>query len=312
MIVITGGNGRVGLSAAVEVLRRGGSALDAVEAGIQQVELNAADHSVGLGGYPNVLGEVELDAGIMEGRTRAVGAVAALRGYVHPISVARQVLLRLPHVLLVGAGAERFAAEIGAERRELLTAEAEAAWRERLAQVGRVSADEMAHEPHLVDVVCRLLDPRRRGGTVDFIALDAAGDLASGVSTSGFAWKYPGRVGDSPLAGAGYYADNRYGAAGCTGTGEMAIRAGTALRAVLHLQGGAGLQGAGQAALADLHALGGEARPSISLLLLDPRGRAAGFCTGPQGEGYLAMTPDMAQPEERPWVVVPAAAPPTR
>ena len=114
MIVVASANGNVGMEAATEVLRAGGSALDAVEAGAKVVELNVEDHSVGVGGYPNLLGQVELDASVMEGTTRRAGAVAALQNYPNPISVARAILDHLPqHLLLVGDGAARFAAERG-------------------------------------------------------------------------------------------------------------------------------------------------------------------------------------------------------
>jgi len=311
-IVITSGNGRVGILSAAQVLRAGGSALGAVEAGIRAVELNADDHSVGLGGLPNLLGEVELDAGIMDGRTRAVGAVAAVRGFLHPISIARQVMERLPHVLLAGAGAERFAQEIGAERRELLTPEAERIWSVRLSEALGMDPDQVRRQPALAELVCRVLDDRplhphagvQGGGTVDYLALDGRGDLAVGVSTSGLAWKYPGRVGDSPLAGAGYYADNRYGAAGCTGTGELAIRAGTARSAVFCLQMGYDLERAGRTAVADLASLTSLTGNGMSVLLLDPQGRAMGFSNSSQ-ESYWSMTPEMEEPEEHPRVMVP-------
>jgi len=303
LIVITGSNGRVGIEPAAEALRAGGSALDAVEAGIRAVELNTSDHSVGLAGYPNLLGEVELDAGIMDGRTRAVGAVAALRGFVHPISIARKVMERLPHVLLVGAGAERFGDEVGAERNDHLNLEAQSAWRERVTSYVGMSPLEIATQPNLAELVWKALDLRRRGGTNDFLALDAAGNLAVGVTTSGFAWKYPGRVGDSPLAGAGYYADNRYGAAGCTGTGELAIRASTARSAIFYLQMGQGLERAGRAAIRELYTLA-EGPWAMSLLLLDPQGRAMGFSSSPEDEYFLAMAPQMSRPEERPRVFV--------
>ncbi len=310
MIVITGVNGRVGLTPAVDVLRSGGSALDAVEAGARAVELSPDDHSVGLGGYPNLLGVVEVDAGIMDGRTRAVGAVAAIRDYAHPVSIARQVMERLPHVLLVGEGAERFAAEVGAQRLELLTPKAEAAWRERLSAWAGVDPNEVTSREQLAELVWRAVDDRRRSGTVDFLALDARGDLAVAVSTSGFAWKYPGRVGDSPIAGAGYYADNRYGAAACTGVGELAIRAGTARSLVLRLQMGTSLEGAGRAVMRDLARLaaqdiaGGRGGPvGMSVLALDPQGRAVGY-SDCGDDTYLAMTPAMHEPEVRPRIVV--------
>ena len=134
MLVVASTNGRVGIDQAVRLLAANGSALDAVEAGIKPVELDVTDQSVGVGGMPNMLGQVELDASIMDGRSRAAGAVGALQGYAHPISVARKVMELLPHVFLVGEGAARFAAECGFPRQELLTSAARDAWQRRLAE----------------------------------------------------------------------------------------------------------------------------------------------------------------------------------
>src|SRR5574342_747043 len=113
MLVIASSNGTVGIVEAMRVLRHGGSAVDAVEAGVRLVESNADDHTVGFGGLPNLLGEVELDASVMDGRTLQAGAVGAVKHYEHPISLARKVMEELPHVMLVGGGAERFAQEVG-------------------------------------------------------------------------------------------------------------------------------------------------------------------------------------------------------
>src|SRR4051812_21624149 len=140
MIVVASTNGSVGIGAAMEILRAGGTALDAVEAAARLVEANPEDHSVGYGGYPNLLGEVELDASIMDGRTLAAGAVGALKGYRHPISVARRVMQELPHVMLVGAGAAQFAREIGMQEENLLTPAAEEVYRQGLA--GRLPEDK--------------------------------------------------------------------------------------------------------------------------------------------------------------------------
>src|SRR5436305_3097655 len=134
MIVVASRNGRVGIGEAIRVLQLGGTALDAVETGIKHVESNPEDHTVGLGGLPNLLGEVELDASIMDGRTLDAGAVAALKGYQHPISVARQVMQETPHVLLVGEGAGRFAAELRYPSQNLLTRESEQMWRAWLTE----------------------------------------------------------------------------------------------------------------------------------------------------------------------------------
>jgi len=299
VIVLASMNGSVGIQESWRVLRGGGSAVDAVEAGIRLVEANPDDHSVGLGGYPDLLGQVELDAGIMDGRDLTAGAVAALRNYQHPISVARKVMERLPHVLLVGGGAGRFAAEMGFERAELLTEEVRALWRERLQETlpGEV-LDRLGEGEELWRWVAVLADPGRPRGTVNFLALDGRGSLCAGVSTSGWPWRYPGRVGDSPIVGAGLYADNRYGAAACTGMGEMAIRAGTA-RSVVHcLRGGSSVEEAGRQAMEDLNDLGGRYQSQMNLLVLDGEGNHAGF-SSVEAKSYMYITYGMDGAQER-------------
>lgn len=277
MIVVASANGRVGMDAAVEVLRRGGSALDAVEAGIRLVEDNPEDHSVGTGGLPNLLGEVELDASIMDGRARAAGAVAAIKGYPNPISVARRVMSDLPHVLLAGEGAARFAQECGFEAADLLTEQARRVWRQQLEET--LPADALPGQVRWQETLTRwaqlATDPERAGGTVNFLVQDSAGDIAAGVSTSGWAWKYPGRVGDSPIIAAGCYADNRYGAAACTGRGEMAIRAATAHSVVLAMRHGLTVEEAVAEAQRDLWTLDDPFYGGLHIIAIDRDGRPA-------------------------------------
>ena len=205
MLLVGSENAGVGFADGMRILRRGGRAMAAVEATIRQVEANLADHSVGLGGLPNIVGEVELDASVMDGRTLEAGAVCAVRGYPHVISLAREVMARLPHVLVAGAGAERLARELGMRRRTLLTRTARATYARKVTR-------RLGRRGRLIDRVrAATRDPEIAAsskdyfGTVNVIAIDRRGDLASGVSTSGWAWKYPGRVGDSPLIGAGNY-----------------------------------------------------------------------------------------------------------
>ncbi|GAB4281363.1 MAG: N(4)-(beta-N-acetylglucosaminyl)-L-asparaginase [Candidatus Promineifilaceae bacterium] len=305
MIVVASTNGRIGIQAAVDALRRGGSAVDAVEAGIRLVEDNPNDHTVGYGGYPNILGEVELDASIMDGRTLTSGAVAALKGYREAISIARKVMETLPHVLLAGEGAARFAAEMGFAPQPLLTQEAEAVWRKRLDN--DMPADTFAQLQHLPDLhkwVTLATDPERTRGTVNFIAQDGDGNIAVGVSTSGWAWKYPGRVGDSPIIGAGNYADNRYGAAACTGMGEMAIRAATAHSIVMYMKMGLSLADACVQAMKDLNDLGGAYLSVMNFVALDKNGNHAGYSTI-EGRTYIYQTTEMETAVEKPRTVVP-------
>ena len=305
-LLVASANGSVGMDAAWDVLASDGSALDAVEAGTRLVEDEPSDHTVGFGGYPNLLGDVELDASIMDGTTRAAGAVGGLRGYRAAISVARAVMERLPHVLVVGEGAARLADELGLAAEDLLTEEAQRTWREGIE--GRLPEGSLAARM-LSQVASLATDPERAAGTVNFIAVDSAGRMASAVSTSGWAWKYPGRLGDSPLIGAGNYCDGRFGAATCTGFGELAIRAGTARSIVAALAAGVGLDPACRSAMTDLGALGGvEASTLIMhLVAVDAAGGHAGFTTR-AGSTYVVRTPAMATHETIERTVVEPAA----
>jgi beta-aspartyl-peptidase (threonine type) len=305
MIVVASTNGVVGIEAATGVLMGGGSAVDAVEAGIRLVETNADDHSVGIGGYPNFVGDVELDAGIMDGRTRAAGAIGAMQGFPNAISVARRVMDVLPHVFLVGRGAERFATEMGFARMDLLTEEARELWKQRIVQdIPEVKLDQIPALEDLSNRVKIATDPERAKGTVNFLAQDKQGNVCAGVSTSGWAWKYPSRLGDSPVVGAGFYADNRTGAIACTGMGEMAIRAGTARSVMLWIEMGYSLEGACNRAMQDLDSLGGEFLSSMSFIAIDNQGRHAGF-SNVKGRSYIFQTETMDCPSEVPRTFVP-------
>lgn len=305
MFIVASVNANVGIEEAMDILRSGGSALDAVEIAVRRVEANAEDHSVGYGGYPNLLGTVELDAGMMAGSDLSSGAVAALKGYKHPISVARKVMELLPHVLLVGEGAARFAAEMGFVPEELLTEPARAVWAERLQM--DMPSERWANleaQPDLWRWVEIATDPEHAQGTTNVIARDGEGNLCVGVSTSGWAWKYPGRVGDSPIVGAGFYADNRYGAAACTGTGEMAMRAATAHSVVLYMKMGLSVAEAGRRAMEDLRDLGGRYLSGMNFIAVDRDGHDMGFSSY-EGATYLYMDTMMAAPEERPRTHIP-------
>lgn len=250
----------------------GKPALDIVEAMIRDIEAEPKVHSVGRGSWPNMAGVLELDASIMYGRTLEAGAVCAMKRYLHPISVARQVMARLPHVMLAGEGAERFAEEIGAETAELLTEETDAAYRRWVAEHVPEALRERWPEVNLSEYAREALDPERVGGTTCVLVKDDSGDIAAGVSTSGWAWKYPGRVGDSPIIGAGCYADNRYGAVGCIGTGEMAIRTATARSVVLYIKQGMGVREACYEAARDYGDLSGGVLRGVMIHALDRDG----------------------------------------
>jgi beta-aspartyl-peptidase (threonine type) len=195
------------------VLAASGSALDAVEAAIRVME----DHPVfdaGRGSHLNRAGEVELDAGMMDGRTLMAGAVACVKRIANPISLARRVLHDSEHVFLVGAGAEQFAREIGipfCDPDDLVIERERLAWETRRRQAAGATTPRQAFQSGASD-------------TVGAVALDAAGNLAVGNSTGGTMFKYPGRVGDTPIIGCGLYADNQLGAAVCTGWGEQIMK----------------------------------------------------------------------------------------
>jgi len=214
--------------AAWKVLAAGGRALDAVEQGVRVTEADLRNHSVGRAGYPDRDGKVTLDASIMDEHGDC-GAVAAIEHIAHPISVARRVMERTPHVLLVGDGALQFALEQGFPREELLTRESETAWHEWLKSA--------KYRPYNAGPGGKPGDASNHD-TIGMLAIDAAGNLSGACTTSGMAWKLHGRVGDSPIIGAGLYVDNEIGGATSTGVGEEVIRnAGSFLVVELMRQG---------------------------------------------------------------------------
>jgi len=198
-----------------KTLSAGGSALDAVEAGARWAESDLCNPTVGRCGNPDRDGVLSLDASIMDGDGRC-GSVAALSDIAHPVSVARRVMEQTPHVMLVGEGAQQFAVQQGFERKKLLTPEAEKAWREWL-KTAQYTPEINAE---------RRSRPGDSGNhdTLGMLAIDAQGRLAGACTTSGMAWKMHGRVGDSPIIGAGLYVDNEVGAATASGVGEEMIR----------------------------------------------------------------------------------------
>jgi beta-aspartyl-peptidase (threonine type) len=287
------------------LLAQGGSALDAVEAALRLCEDNLEDHYVGTGGLPNARGDVELDASLMVGSSRAFGAVGAVRHYPHPISIARAVLEKLPqHCLLVGEGADLFAQEQGFEQAELLTDEAMGLFRESLS----LSRDSVEGERTIgargddvyriaaIELVARLRPHDGPWGTINVIALDDDGEMVVGVSTSGYPWKYPGRVGDSALPGAGNYCDLRYGGAACTGRGEMSMRAVGARSVVEALGRGEDPAEACRSMLADAATLPDAFRAELRALCPTPDGRH-GAAAGQAGSTYNVMTASSAAPE---------------
>lgn len=230
-------NAREGIIEGAKILSSKGSALDAVEKAIRVVEEDLNDWTVGKGGFPNLMGFLELDAGIMIGSTLESGAVAGVRNYSNVISLAKDVMTLSPHVLLIGEGAETFAHTLKYEKTELLTEEMKSRWQAVLdgksmllgEDTGRFKRLAEYYDSYTKDLLEQF--PYREWyekltltGTVNVIALDNFGEIVVGVSTSGLALKLPGRVGDSPIIGAGFYASKESGAAACVGTGELTMR----------------------------------------------------------------------------------------
>jgi isoaspartyl peptidase/L-asparaginase-like protein (Ntn-hydrolase superfamily) len=275
VVIATWPFGQTAVVAAAELLRQGKAALDAAIAGAQAVEDAPNVHSVGYGGLPNSVGTVQLDACVMDGRTLACGAVAGLENVRHPAALARRVMEKTPHVLLVGEGARLFAVQEGFPLENLHTAEAMVEWEKRRPGAPKpppgCSEPPMSHD------------------TVTVLALDAQGHLGGACSTSGLAHKLPGRVGDSPIIGAGLYVDDTAGAAGATGVGEEVIRIGGGLLMVEAMRAGKSPQEACEAAVRRLNAtvLRRGVHPArVAFLALDPKGRVGAAATAQTGFQY--------------------------
>ena len=199
-----------------KTLSAGGRALDAVEAGVKIPEADITNHTVGRSGYPDRDGHVTLDACIMDENGNC-GAVAAMEHIAHPISVARLVMEKTPHVMLVGEGATQFAVEQGFKKEKLLQADSEKAWKEWLKKA--------EYKPVInIENSKGLPGNQYNHDTIGMLALDAKGNISGACTTSGMAFKMHGRVGDSPIIGAGLYVDNEVGGATSTGVGEEVIR----------------------------------------------------------------------------------------
>ncbi len=218
-VVISSANGMKATAKAMEILKGGGKPLDAVIAGVNIVEDDPEDMSVGYGGLPNEDGEVELDASVMDGLTCRCGAVGALKFIKNPSRVARLVMERTDHIFLVGEGALRFAVKTGFKKEELLTDQSRKRWLEWRSKLS--ATDNWLSEESEGTAFGEVI---KHYGTINCLAVDPNGNIAGTTTTSGLSWKIPGRVGDSPIIGAGLYVDNEVGAAGSTGRGEANIK----------------------------------------------------------------------------------------
>jgi N4-(beta-N-acetylglucosaminyl)-L-asparaginase len=247
-IVISSSNGARACAKAMELIKSGADTLDAVIAGVNINELDPEDNSVGYGGLPNEDGVVELDASVMHGPTRRAGSVASIRNIKTPSNVAKLVMEQTDHVMLVGDGALKFAKAIGFHEENLLIDKSRLAWlvwKQSLrdasghnnwtdgldapapAAPAKPSAELKRLFPNADDeTLAWAWNVARRPptGTINCLALNSRGEMSGVTTTSGLAWKIAGRVGDSPIIGAGLYVDQEIGAAGSTGRGEENIR----------------------------------------------------------------------------------------
>jgi N4-(beta-N-acetylglucosaminyl)-L-asparaginase len=237
-VVIASGNGLEATAKAMELIQQGKDALEAVISGVNLVEDDPTDQSVGYGGLPNEDGVVELDSSVMHGPTGRGGAVAALRNIRHPSKVARVVMERTDHVLIVGEGALRFARAHGFKEENLLTDEAREAWLKWKENLSNRDDWLPPHDIQSKDLSMARPAPHRHTGTINCNALDLNGGLSGCTTTSGLAFKIPGRVGDSPILGAGLWVDNDVGAAGSTGRGEANLLACTSVMVVEYMRQG--------------------------------------------------------------------------
>lgn len=262
--------------AAWAVISKGGRALDAVEAGAKIPEANPKENSVGYGGLPDREGKVTLDACIMDEKGNC-GSVAFVQGYTHVISLARLVMEKTPHVMLVGKGAEQFAAANGFKKENLLTKESEKAYKEWLKK--------SQYKP---DISVFNHD------TIGMLALDASGSLSGACTTSGMAYKMHGRVGDSPIIGAGLFVDGEVGAATATGVGEEMIRIAGSHTIVELMRHGRSPQAACEEAISRVIKKNGEARAkelSVAFLAISKDGEVGAYSTVNEFD-YTISTPD--------------------
>ena len=265
-VISTWYHGRAANAAAWAVLERGGSALDAVEAGARLTEADPTGQTVGLGGRPDRDGVVTLDASIMDHEGRC-GSVAALEDILHPVTVARRVMEETPHVMLVGQGAKDFALAGGMAETDLLTDASRADYEKWRAETPnyRPPINVENHD------------------TIGILALDAKGRLAGACTTSGAAFKYHGRVGDSPLIGAGLYVDGAVGAATATGWGEAVIRACGCFLVVELMRQGHGPEEACRLAVERVVEKNPDYRDiQVGFIALDKYGRTGAYCIQPE------------------------------
>ena len=322
--VIASGNGLEATKKAYEMITSGEDVLDGVVAGVGIVEADEKDTSVGYGGLPDERGVVRLDAACMHGPSHQAGAVASIENIMHPAAVAKLVLRRTDHVLLVGQGALDFAKAHGFKEEDLLTERARKIWlrwKETLSDrddwlapskdsqrlkgsgVGNEQSSYDRLDDHgiydngePIDVLVQRIKQNRPTGTIHCSGMDASGNISCTTTTSGLAFKIPGRVGDSPIIGAGLYCDNEIGSCGSTGRGEANLHNLCSFAAVELMRGGMSPKDAGLEVLRRVakHSIprlqneAGEPNFGLSFYLINKAGEHAGVTM--RGKGQFAIT----------------------
>lgn len=261
LVLSTWDHGMAANDVAMATLKGGGHALDMAEAGVRHTESDLTNLSVGLGGLPDRDGNTTLDACIMDWQHK-VGSVAFVQGFAHPISIARGVLEKTPHAMVVGKGAEDFAIELGMERSDFKSPEAQKAWKEWL---------KTSEYKPIINI--------ENHDTIGLLAMDYLGQISGACTTSGLAYKMHGRVGDSPIIGAGLYIDNEIGGATCTGLGETVIRSCTSFLVVELMRQGATAQEACEESIARLYKNNSFVKDEfqVGVLAVDISGKTGGY-----------------------------------
>ncbi len=263
-VVIATWNVEQAVTKAWEIIDRGGTAIDAIEAGCRVEEANAEGQSVGIGGLPDRDGNVTLDACIMNSEGE-YGAVVYLQNFKHPISVARKVMEETPHVLLAGAGAEKFALSQGFRKENLLTEASEKAWKE-----WKIKSE---YKP-IINI--------ENHDTIGMLAIDSEGNISGGCTTSGLAYKMAGRVGDSPIIGSGLFVDNEVGAATATGLGEEVLKTVGSFLIVELMRGGMSPQLACEEAVRRIVSKNTNYRDfQVGYIAVNKKGETGSYCIHP-------------------------------
>jgi len=297
IVIATWPFGKTAADAAIKRLAQGDAALDAALAGAEAVETDLSIRtSVGFGSLPDRIGRLTLDACLMDGKTLACGAVACLEHIRHPAAVARKVMEKTPHVLLVGEGAKWFALQNGFPLEFPYTAESIKEWIEKRPE--KKKGEPGPKQPVLYQSPGDINVDEHNHDTVTVLALDKKGSLGGVCTTSGLAYKTPGRVGDSPLIGAGLYVDDQAGAAGATGVGEEIIRIGGSLFIVEQMRAGKLPQEACELACKRANAAAvrrGVHPASVAFLALDPKGNVGAACTSRTNFKYAVGQGDKSE-----------------